>query len=517
MAEFFNSTVSEIVRYLKRKNEDDLSLSRVSLEGELSNVKVYPSGHMYFDLKDDKAKISGIMFASNLKKMMFKPVAGDKVLVSGSIKVYENNAIFQIVATNIDKDGIGALFVEFEKNKKMLEAQGYFDQKYKKAIPTTPNMIAVIAGHNSAALKDVLTTLNKRFKLSKVVAFPTLVQGLNAPAQLIEMINLVNKYPFDVIILARGGGSFEDINAFNDVNLAKTIFNSRIPIVTGVGHEVDFTIADFVSDYRAATPTAAAVKVSLSKDDVNKILLKDYTALNKAFNNKLNSYQQQLNNYINNRVLSRPQELYLNKAQRLDNYYALLVQSMSQKIQNERIRLQKLEYNIEKNNIKFKLQDYKNTLLKNQEQLKLLYQNKIQDSYQQNHDLMTNLNKSYELYLSKKQEELTTNADTLRFMLVKYNHDLNQQKNNLLNKFQQLETTNKNHLKSIKQKLNEKVITLNLLDPEIILDKGFNIVYKDDVLIKDYSTLKTNDQILIKNKNQKLLATVNEVNINGRK
>jgi exodeoxyribonuclease VII large subunit len=236
--------VNALVRYLKDKTNNDFNLLNLSLSGELSNLKQGNSKHLYFDLKDDKAAISGIIFSNNLANLNTKLQNGDKVIVTGSIKVYELNSKFQIIATDIIRQGIGELFALFEKNKRLLKEKGYFDSKYKQTITKYPKMIAIIAGNNTAALKDILKTINTRYKLVKVVVFPSLVQGNNALDNIISNLELINRYPFDTIILARGGGSFGDLNVFNDVNLCLSIFNSKIPINTGMGPETDYTIAD---------------------------------------------------------------------------------------------------------------------------------------------------------------------------------------------------------------------------------------------------------------------------------
>ncbi|MDF9866859.1 exodeoxyribonuclease VII large subunit [Bacilli bacterium PM5-3] len=440
-------SVSDLVKYLKHINEKDSNLFNLSISGELSNVKVYPSKHMYFDLKDDNSKISGIMFAQNTKSLMFKPQDGDKVKVIGSVKVYQNNATFQVIANKIEKDGFGELYVQFEKNKAELKKAGYFLEEHKKAIPIFPNKIAIIAGHNSAALKDVLTTLNSRYKLSQLVVFESAVQGKDAPKKLINTIETINKYQFDVIILARGGGSFEDLNAFNDVSLAMCIFNSKIPIVTGIGHETDYTIADFVSDYRALTPTAAAIKVSPNTSDLNNQLIRYQNNLKTSFENIINI------NY-----------------QRLDNDYVLLKSTFNNKIINLKNYLSDKKLKLEKNNIKYKLQRYKQKIYE------------------------------YQLILS----------NSLKFELSTKNQILS-------NNYDKLNKSFENKLKTTKQQLNENIIRLNLLDPNLVISKGYAIVYQDNKLVKDYSLLNKGDDINIIGNKAKINAKVEEVTINENK
>lgn len=320
--------VSELVQYLKRKIDTDIKLTNLKVYGEISNVKKSYNNHIYFDLKDANSKINCIIFSSNAKNIDFNLEDGLKVNAYGSVKVYPLSSSFQIIIENIEKDGLGNLYIEFEKKKKELENQGYFDLKYKKEIPMFPNKIAIVSGNNSAALKDSLTTLNKRYKLSQVVVFPTLVQGNMASKNIIEMINLINKFDFDVILLIRGGGSFEDLNAFNDLDLAKVIFNSKTPIVTGIGHEIDYTIADLVADYRALTPTAAAIKVSPKKEDLLNQINTYKLNIIKTFSYNLNVYSQNIDTYnykieklFNNNFLlnKKTLEYYYNKLEKYNS------------------------------------------------------------------------------------------------------------------------------------------------------------------------------------------------------
>ncbi|WP_423364683.1 exodeoxyribonuclease VII large subunit [Mycoplasma sp. P36-A1] len=444
---FDKVSVSEVVQYLKNKNENDSLLKKVALNGELSNVKIYPSGHMYFDLKDEVSKISGIMFSSYLKKVNFKPNNGDKVIISGSIKVYLNNSIFQIVATNIEQDGYGQLFIEFEKNKKLLEQQGYFDNTHKKEIPFLPNMIAVISGNNSAALKDVLTTLNNRYKLSKIVVFPSLVQGSNAANNIISLIQLINDYPFkipfDVIILARGGGSIEDLNAFNDVALAKKIYESNVPIVTGIGHETDFTIADFVSDFRAATPTAAAIKVSIDKNELNKILKRDYNSITNRMNNIIMVNKNKINNIINSTVFKNPENIYLNKVMMLDQYFEKLNTTTNNNIIKYKMKLDKINLALEKNNINIKIE--KNISILNSYNDKLI---SIQTKY-----------------LTDKRTQLNENSIKLNLLNPKHildkGYSIVYKDNKLISNYQLLNNDDLIEIKNNKQTIKAKVIEVN--------------------------------------------------------
>lgn len=390
--------VSELVQYLKKKTDQDNKLINLKVYGEISNFKVSYNNHIYFDLKDENSKISCIVFNKTKNKININLKDGLKVDVYGSVKVYPMNAAFQIVVENIEEDGLGKLFLEFEKNKKELEKLGYFEQKYKKEIPRFPQKVAIISGNNSAALKDTLTTLNKRYKLSQIYVFPTLVQGINAANNIIKLIKLVNLHDFDVILLVRGGGSFEDLNAFNDLNLAKTIFNSKTPIVTGIGHEIDYTIADFVCDYRAVTPTAAAIKISPNTVELLEYLNNSISNLNNIFSYKLNNYFQNIdtlcyrieklfnNNYeFNKKTL----EYYLNKLESnsiigtLDNYKRINLELHYKLINNyefflnKRLYLLKDIYNKLENALQKKIDLTKNEINESIIKLNLLDPNSV--------------------------------------------------------------------------------------------------------------------------------------------
>ena len=251
-------TISAITRYLKNKFDTDVNLRTVYLKGEISNIKYHTTGHLYFSLKDETSKINAIMFSSNAKKLVFNPVDGSKVLVVGRISVYEATGGYQIYVDEMIEDGVGNLYLAFEKLKKDLAKEGLFDEKYKKKIPRIPEVIGVVTAPTGAAIKDIISTIKRRFPICKVIVFPSLVQGENAKEDIVRNIELANTYPLDVLIVGRGGGSIEDLWPFNEEIVARAIFNSNIPIISAVGHEIDFTIADYVADLRAPTPTGAA-------------------------------------------------------------------------------------------------------------------------------------------------------------------------------------------------------------------------------------------------------------------
>ncbi|MCY8595248.1 exodeoxyribonuclease VII large subunit, partial [Bacillus haynesii] len=259
MSEISFVTVTALTKYIKRKFDVDPHLEDIWIKGELSNVKIHSRGHIYFTLKDDNARIQSVMFARQNRNLAFTPENGMKVLVRGGISVYEPSGNYQLYAKEIQPDGIGALHLAYEELKKKLSQEGLFDEKYKKPIPAFPSVVGVVTSPTGAAVRDVITTIKRRYPLVKVIVLPTLVQGVNAGESIVSSIKEANRRELcDVLIVGRGGGSIEELWAFNEEAVARAIFSSDIPIISAVGHETDFTISDFVADLRAATPTGAA-------------------------------------------------------------------------------------------------------------------------------------------------------------------------------------------------------------------------------------------------------------------
>lgn len=264
-------TVSQLNFYVKSVLDSDPRLNYVFLCGEISNLTDhYRSGHIYLSLKDNKSVIRAVMFAGNARNLKFKPMEGMKVICRGRVTLYEATGQYQYYIEDMQPDGIGALYQAFEQLKEKLQSKGLFDQSHKKPIPYCPKTIGVITSPTGAAVQDIKNILTRRFPSVNIILCPVLVQGDNAAPQLIDAVNKLNEYDLcDTIIIGRGGGSIEDLWAFNDENLAYAIYNSHIPVISAVGHETDFTICDFVSDLRAPTPSAGA---ELAVPDRNEIL-----------------------------------------------------------------------------------------------------------------------------------------------------------------------------------------------------------------------------------------------------
>lgn len=269
-------SVGEVNNYVKKLVENDFILKNLNVKGEISNLKFHSSGHIYFSLKDENSKVNCIMFKNNAVNLDFRLEEGMKVEIKARLGVYHKEGTYQLYCENIKKAGIGELFEEFHKLKKELSEEGIFDEKYKRALPKFPKRVGIITARTGAAVRDIINVIQRRNKSLDIILYPAKVQGENAADSIIEGIRYFNnEKSVDVIILGRGGGSIEELWAFNNRDLAYEIFNSRIPTVSAVGHEVDFTISDFVSDMRAPTPSAAGELVSPSlKEMINDLVNK---------------------------------------------------------------------------------------------------------------------------------------------------------------------------------------------------------------------------------------------------
>jgi exodeoxyribonuclease VII large subunit len=315
-------TISEINKYIKNVIDKDEFLSKIYIKGEISNLKFHTSGHLYFSLKDEKSKINAVMFSFSNSKLLFTPKDGMNVLIKGRISVYESSGSYQVYVEEMLEDGVGNLYILFEELKQKLSKEGLFDAIHKKSIPKIPSTVGVITASTGAAVKDIISTINKRFPMTNIILFPTLVQGEGAKENIVAMIKKANELNnVDVIILGRGGGSIEDLWAFNEEIVARAIFNSNIPIISAVGHEIDFTISDFVADLRAPTPTGAAM---LAVPDKNEIMRYIFDARNRAYKamiNKIENNNEKLERFKTSYILKNPYALFEVKQQNLDRLY----------------------------------------------------------------------------------------------------------------------------------------------------------------------------------------------------
>ena len=312
-------TVSQLTRYIKYKIDNDVNLNEVFLKGEISNFKAHSRGHFYFTLKDEGSRINAVMFATSTKKIKFIPTDGMKVLITGKISVFEANGGYQIYVSDMLEDGVGNLYIAFEQLKKKLEMEGLFDPKFKKPIPKIPKRVGVVTAPTGAAIKDIISTIKRRWPLTEILLFPSLVQGEMAAADIVKQIKLSENYDLDTLIVGRGGGSIEDLWPFNEEIVARAIYECKTPVISAVGHEIDFTIADFVADLRAPTPTGAAEMAVPQYNDVVNYLNQLDIRLNSVINNKIKNYKQRLNSIRERNLFKNPMIIYQSKEMIFDN------------------------------------------------------------------------------------------------------------------------------------------------------------------------------------------------------
>lgn len=354
-------TVSVITQYLKHKFDTDEHLRCVFIKGEISNFKSHTSGHLYFSVKDENSKINAVMFSNNAKKLTFRPNDGVKVLIMGRISVYEATGNYQIYVEEMLEDGVGNLYIAYEKLKEQLSKEGLFNPEHKLKIPRIPKRIGVVTAPTGAAIKDIISTIKRRFPICEILLFPSLVQGENASANIVENINRAQEYNLDLLIVGRGGGSIEDLWPFNEECVARAIYDSKVPIISAVGHEIDYTIADFVADLRAPTPTGAAEMAVPNIIDVENNLHQYKIRLSESIIKIVRYQSLKLDALKNSFVIKNPMLMYNNKTQTLD----LMIENLNRAILNK-IDIVKLKFNEIKNNY----------VLKNPE---ILYKNHIEN------------------------------------------------------------------------------------------------------------------------------------------
>jgi exodeoxyribonuclease VII large subunit len=330
-------TVQALTKYIKRKFDRDPHLSNIFVRGEISNFKQHSSGHMYFTLKDDRARILSVMFSGNNQSLKFRPESGMNVLVRGDISVYEAGGQYQIYVKEMQPDGIGELYLAYEQLKGKLDKAGYFDTSRKRMIPKFPSKIAVVTSPTGAAIRDILTTIKRRYPIGEILIFPALVQGDRAAASIADAIRKANGYgEVDVLIAGRGGGSIEELWAFNEEIVANAILESNIPVISAVGHETDFTIADFVADLRAPTPTAAGELAVPHIDDLLERIMNRKLRLIKSFKTKLQGERNRLNSLTKSYALRNPHTLYQQKVEHVDRLTDQLQKNISLHVRQQK-------------------------------------------------------------------------------------------------------------------------------------------------------------------------------------
>lgn len=313
-------TVKELNNYIKNKIDSDMLLSLVCVRGEISNFKHHYTGHMYMSLKDESGSVRAVMFRSSAVSLKFEPKNGMNVLVTGRVSVYERDGQYQIYIENMIPDGVGQLYAAYEQLKERLERDGYFDISHKKAIPKYPSAIGVVTAPDGAAVRDIINVITRRYPLADIKIYPALVQGAGAKESICKGIEYFNeKSDCNVIIVGRGGGSIEDLWAFNEECVAMAVYNSKIPVISAVGHETDFTITDFVADLRAPTPSAAAELATPSASEINNLLNKSRSRLSGALSELLKHKKTKLEALTARKIFTCPDLLLENKVRALDN------------------------------------------------------------------------------------------------------------------------------------------------------------------------------------------------------
>ena len=336
-------SITALNRAIKNMFDSKPELNNVFIKGEISNFKHHTRGHLYFTLKDENSRIAAVMFAGPATKLKFEPEDGMKVLVAGRVTVYEQTGGYQIYVEQMDLDGIGNLYLEYEKLKKQLEQEGLFSIEHKRPIPKYPKRIGIITAPTGAAIRDILSTIKRRYPICETILFPALVQGTGAKESIVEQLSRAQDFDLDVIICGRGGGSIEDLWAFNEEIVARAIYNSKIPVISAVGHEIDFTIADFVADLRAPTPTGAAEMAVPNLVDLKTLIEQYKIRMNENIKGIINYNTKRLDSIRESYILKNPLALYEVKEQKLDTYIDRLNGYMSTMLNDYKNRLDNIK------------------------------------------------------------------------------------------------------------------------------------------------------------------------------
>ncbi len=451
-------TVSEITYRLK--NMIEVNFTKVMIEGEISNFKKSYTGHAYFTLKDQSCEISAVMFKSSLDIVKFPLVNGQKIIASGKIILFEQRGVYQINVQRVLPAGQGLLQLKFEELKKKLFERGWFDESKKKKLPEYPETIGVITSPAAAAFQDIINVIKRRYPKVKLYLYPVTVQGDTAKFEIVSAFNYFNKNSnVDIIILARGGGSIEDLWAFNEEIVAEAVYNSKIPVITGVGHEIDFTIVDFVSDMRAPTPSAAAEMAVPDIMEIQDLLHSLKRRFLRELTSKAAFFRDKINNIRQSKYFKKPLD-------KIDNYKILIDDYQS------RMR----------NNILNKINFYK----------KILH--------------TTNFNKQLTIKINSNRERLKKNEKLLFYF---FNNQISNKKKLLAYSKESITKTIINKPAVLRERLKNLTNNFIHLNPLNILDRGYSIVYdKNQKVISSVVTVNSGDSIDIKLKDGKLLCQV---------
>ena len=433
-------TVTQLTRYIKYRIDNDGNLNHICLKGEISNFKAHSRGHLYFTIKDENTRINAVMFQGNAAKLKFVPTDGAKVLVIGKVSVYEATGGYQIYVSDMIEDGLGNLYVEFEKLKKKLELEGLFDPHHKKKIPKMPKRIGIITAPTGAAIKDILSTIKRRWPIAETILFPSLVQGKEAATDIVRNIELTKNFDLDVLIVGRGGGSIEDMWCFNEEIVARAIYDLEVPVISAVGHEIDFTICDFVSDLRAPTPTGAAEMAVPNISDFYNYLNQIYIRLNKSTSNIIKVKKERLEAIKNSYVLKNPLNIYEATEQKFDNLLERLELNILNIINSNKERLKTLKMSYVLNNPELIYKTKRDNYIKLVEHLELDIKNTINN----------NTNK-YLLLLNKLE---TLNP----LSTIKRGYSITRKDNRVISSIKDVEKNDLLEIELVDGKINSKVI-----------------------------------------------------------
>lgn len=454
--------VSRLVRYIKESMESDPVLRGVMIEGEISNLRIPNSQHWYFSLKDEKASLTCVMFAYQNKKVTFQPKNGDKVILIGDVSVYESMGSMQMVASSMQPSGIGELYLKLEQMKKQLFQEGLFEESHKKQLPEYPMDIALVTGSNTAAREDVLITFRKRWPIAKIHEYPCPVQGAQASTKIIEALKRADEGNHELVILARGGGSLEDLWCFNDEALARTIYAMHTPIVTGIGHETDTTLVDYVSDKRANTPTGAVEVSTPNIVDVKAMLSSYQIRMINAVKAIEERKQQQLLHLASSSVLKNPKKLL-----------------------NEKIVM--LQYTQER------LMRYPSSLREKRSAL----------------DRMTSL---FHQKMVASSNEIRSEIKNQQAQLVVNMHRQLDHNQHILSMLEEsLKTSMQVNSTRYHNDLERMVKLLDAYSPLKVLSRGYSVTYKNDKVITDVDDLNINDELTIRLSKGMVLTKVEDI------
>ncbi len=414
-------TVKALTKYIKLKFDYDKNLQHLLLKGELSNVKRHSRGHLYFTLKDDEAQINAVMFASAASHLEFVPTEGMQVIVKGHITVYEAGGTYSLYVKEMTEDGIGNLYVAYTQLKERLATEGLFDARFKQKIPDYPQAVGVITSPTGAAIRDIISTIKRRFPMVTIYVYPALVQGEQAEASIISCIKQANAMNLvDTLIVGRGGGSIEDLWAFNKEGVARAVFESKIPIISAVGHETDFTIADFVADHRAPTPTGAAELAVPNLPDVLKHLNQLNARLNHNFNLQFKQKKDYLTQLCNHYIMKNPAALFEQRLMYVDQLSEKLNYVLQDQLTRNQTKWWTLHHRLLQLDPKASVDQAKQSLLLQDQTLRQLMLQHLSQSKQDYTVLLTKLEllnplsilkKGYTVLTNDKDEMVTTVQD----------------------------------------------------------------------------------------------------------